>query len=46
MHTPGLAVRLTRTRDQAVLVGSMGKPATLDVLGVFVRETKIRAPSE
>lgn len=40
--TPGQAVRMTATRGRVVLVGYTGKPATLDVLEVVVRETEIR----
>ncbi|MFE4636228.1 alcohol dehydrogenase catalytic domain-containing protein [Streptomyces sp. NPDC056773] len=41
-HTPGQAVRMTGTRGRVVLVGYTGKPATLDVLDVVVRESEIR----
>ncbi|MFC9702358.1 alcohol dehydrogenase catalytic domain-containing protein [Streptomyces sp. NPDC056943] len=41
-HTPGQAVRMTGTRGRVVLVGYTGKPSTLDVLDVVVRETEIR----
>ncbi len=41
-HTPGQAVRMTGTRGRVVLVGYTGKPSTLDVLEVVVRETEIR----
>lgn len=41
-HTPGQAVRMARTRGRVVLVGYTGRPATLDVLDVVVRETEIR----
>lgn len=40
--TPGQAVRMTGTRGRVVLVGYTGKPSTLDVLDVVVRETEIR----
>ncbi|MFD9006666.1 zinc-binding dehydrogenase [Streptomyces sp. NPDC059582] len=33
---------MARTRGRVVLVGYTGKPATLDVLDVVVRETEIR----
>ncbi|WP_053724811.1 alcohol dehydrogenase catalytic domain-containing protein [Streptomyces sp. WM6378] len=39
-YTPGQAVRMARTRG--ILVGYTGRPATLDVLDVVVRETEIR----
>ncbi|MFJ6833645.1 alcohol dehydrogenase catalytic domain-containing protein [Streptomyces sp. NPDC091209] len=41
-HTPGQSVRMARTRGRVVLVGYTGRPATLDVLDVVVRETEIR----
>ncbi|WP_327235398.1 alcohol dehydrogenase catalytic domain-containing protein [Streptomyces sp. NBC_01317] len=41
-HTPGRSVRMARTRGRVVLVGYTGRPATLDVLDVVVRETEIR----
>ncbi|MET9364602.1 alcohol dehydrogenase catalytic domain-containing protein [Streptomyces sp. NPDC006632] len=41
-HSPGQAVRMTGTRGRVVLVGYTGKPATLDILDVVVRETEIR----
>jgi propanol-preferring alcohol dehydrogenase len=41
-HTPGLAVRMARTRGRVVLVGYTDRPAAMDVLEIVVRETVLR----
>lgn len=41
-RTPGLAVRMTRTRGRVVLVGYTGQPAEMDILEIVVKETEVR----